>query len=110
MLQHADCTDETRKINVKAPVFELDENEMTRTICGFSKDKLILPYPGEFEGRLSGGALNLGTSLLRVADDAMRRRPCMENGPSNSGSMAPLSIEDINRLTAAGWAGDLDHP
>ena len=22
----------------------------------------------------------------------------------------PLSIEDINRITAAGWAGDLDHP
>jgi isocitrate dehydrogenase len=32
------------KIKVKTPVVELDGNEMTRIICGFIKDKLILPY------------------------------------------------------------------
>jgi isocitrate dehydrogenase len=32
------------KIKVKTPVVELDGDEMTRTIWGFIKEKLILPY------------------------------------------------------------------
>ncbi|MBC7636101.1 MAG: NADP-dependent isocitrate dehydrogenase [Acetobacteraceae bacterium] len=32
------------KIKVKTPVVELDGDEMTRTIWGFIKDKLIVPY------------------------------------------------------------------
>ena len=31
------------KIKVKNPVVELDGDEMTRTLWGFIKDKLILP-------------------------------------------------------------------
>jgi isocitrate dehydrogenase len=32
------------KIKVKTPVVELEEDEMTRIIWGFIRDKLILPY------------------------------------------------------------------
>jgi isocitrate dehydrogenase len=44
------------KTKVKTMVVEFDRDEMTRITCGFIKNRLILPYLGEFELRLWAGS------------------------------------------------------